>query len=115
MEAFLADLSTSAIWFIAGAVLILLEIILFSGFGLLFAGLGAVTVGAGLVAGWIESLPAQFILFFLSSAFWSAVLWKPLKSFIEGKDSGFDDMVGSTAVVLDKPIAKGKTGHHNGT
>lgn len=110
MNDFFSSLSPSSIWLIAGALLIIIEISLFSGIGFLFTGLGAITVGAGLILGWIDSLPGQFIIFFLSTAFWTAILWKPLKSFIAGKESGFDDMVGSTAVVFGQSIEKGKMG-----
>jgi membrane protein implicated in regulation of membrane protease activity len=110
MNDFLSGIDPSSIWLIAGAVLIILEIALFPGIGFLFAGLGAISVGAGLVAGWIDSLSAQFITFFFSTGFWTAILWKPLKKFIEEKESGFDDMVGSTAIVFGQSIKKGKLG-----
>ncbi len=103
-------LSPSSIWFIVGGLFILLEITAVTGIGLLFAGLGAITVGAALEAGWIESLLVQFLVFFLSTSVWTAVLWKPLKSFVEGKDAGFDDMVGSTAIVFGKAIPSGGKG-----
>jgi len=110
MNDFFSSLNPSSIWLIAGALLIVIEIILFSGIGFLFTGLGAITVGAGLVTGWIDSLSSQFILFFLSSGFWTVILWRPLKNFMAGKESGFDDMVGSTAVVFGQSIEKGKAG-----
>ena len=110
MDSFLSGINPSSFWLIAGALLIILEIILFPGIGFLFVGLGAISVGAFLIAGWIESLSAQFILFFLATGFWTAILWKPLKKFIGGKETGFDDMVGSTAVVFGQSIGKGKMG-----
>lgn len=103
-------INPSSIWLITGALLIILEIVLFPGIGFLFAGLGAISVSAGLITGWIDSLSAQFILFFLATAFWTAILWKPLQKLITGKGSGFDDMVGSTAVVFGQSIEKGKMG-----
>ena len=110
MNDFLIDMNPSSIWFIVAALLIIIELVLVPGIGFLFAGLGAITVGAVLVGGWIEGLSAQLIVFFLSTGFWTAVIWKPLKSFIAGKGSGFDDMIGSTAVVFGQPIEKGKRG-----
>ena len=110
MNDLLSSLNPSSIWLIAGALMIVLELALVPGIGLLFAGLGAISVGIGLTAGWIETLSAQFILFFICTALWTAILWKPLKSFIAGKDSGFEDMVGSTAVVFGQSIVKGKMG-----
>ncbi len=84
MNGFLSGINPSSIWLIAGALLIILEIVLFPGIGFLFAGLGAISVSAGLITGWIDSLSAQFILFFLATAFWTAVLWKPLQILIAG-------------------------------
>ena len=110
MNGFLSDIDPSSIWLFVGALLIILELVLIPGIGFLFAGLGAISVGAGLIAGWIDGLSAQLIVFFLATGAWTALLWKPLKKFIGGKESGFDDMVGSTAVVFDKSIEKGKMG-----
>lgn len=103
-------MSLSSIWLLAGALLLIVELALVPGIGFLFAGLGAISVGAVLIAGWIDDLSAQLIVFFLATGFWTAILWKPLKSFIAGKGSGFDDMVGGTAIVFGRPIEKGKMG-----
>ena len=100
----------SAIWLIAGSVLIAFEATLLPGVGLLFAGLGAICVGVALIAGWIESITFQFIIFFLLTGFWAILLWKPLKNIMKYPQSGFDDMVGSVAVVCGDPIKPGQTG-----
>jgi len=60
----LTELPANTVWFIAGAALIAIEIFLVPGTGTIFAGLGAITVGAVLIAGWIEGVNGQFILFF---------------------------------------------------
>ena len=83
---------------------------MFQGIGFLFAALGAISVGAFLIFGLIDDLVHQFILFFAATAFWTALLWRPLKQFITGRNSGFNDMVGSTAIVYDKPLEIGKIG-----
>ena len=83
---------------------------MFQGVGFLFAALGAISVGAFLIFGLIDDLVHQFILFFASTAFLTALFWRPLKQFIAGRASGFNDMVGSTAIVYDKPLEIGKIG-----
>ncbi|MFQ5483502.1 MAG: NfeD family protein, partial [Nitrospinaceae bacterium] len=106
----LFDIPLSSIWLFFGVLLIFLEVFLMPGMGMIFAGLGAVTVGGILLTGWIDSASSQFILFFLATGVWAILLWKPLKKFIEGKDSGFDDMIGGTAVVYGAALENGKTG-----
>jgi membrane protein implicated in regulation of membrane protease activity len=104
------DFSHATAWLILGAILIVLEIVVLQGIGFLFAGLGAISIGAVITTGIVEKPINQFILFFVFTAIWTALLWKPLKNFIRGKDSGFNDMVGSTAVIFGDDLAKGKTG-----
>ena len=104
------DISPSIIWLSIGALLVFLEIVMLQGVGFLFAALGAISVGAFLIFGLIDDLVHQFILFFAATAFWTALLWRPLKQFITGRNSGFNDMVGSTAIVYDKPLEIGKIG-----
>ena len=83
----MTELPANTVWFIAGAALIAIEIFLVPGTGTIFAGLGAITVGAVLIAGWIEGVNGQFILFFLFTAIWAAVLWKPLKKMMNSGGS----------------------------
>ena len=104
------ELSPSIIWLLAGSILIVFEVTILSGAGLLFAGLSAICVGVALITGWIESSTVQFITFFLLTGFWAAALWRPLKNFMKSPQSGFDDMVGSIAVVCGDPIKSGQMG-----
>ena len=106
----MTELSPQTIWFIAGAALVAIEIFLVPGTGIFFSGLGAITVGTALIAGWIVGGNSQFILFFLSTAVWAALLWKPLKQLMNSGNSGYSDMVGDTAVVYGDPLEKGKRG-----
>ena len=98
------ELSPSIIWLLAGSILIAFEVTILSGVGLLFAGLSAICVGVALITGWIERPTVQFITFFLLTGFWATALWRPLKNFMKSPQSGFDDMVGSIAVVCGDPI-----------
>ena len=104
------ELSPSIIWLIAGSVLIAFEATLLPGVGLLFAGLGAICVGVALIADWVTSVTVQFITFFLMTGFWAALLWKPMKNTMKYPQSGFDDMVGSIAIVCGNPIKPGQMG-----
>ena len=104
------EFSHATAWLILGAFLIFLEIVVLQGIGFLFAGLGAICVGAVITAGVVEEPINQFILFFVFTAIWTALLWKPLKNFLKGKNSGFNDMVGSTAMVYGEDLISGKTG-----
>jgi membrane protein implicated in regulation of membrane protease activity len=103
-------LSHGSAWLMIGALLIFLEIAFIQGIGLLFAGLGAICVGAILSAGMAEELTSQFIMFFIFTAIWTGLLWKPLKNFIKGKNSGYSDMVGATAIVYEEDLTRGKIG-----
>ena len=102
--------SHGSAWLMIGALLIFLEIAFVQGIGLLFAGLGAICVGVLLSAGMAKELIDQFIMFFIFTAIWTALLWKPLKKFIKGKNSGYNDMVGATAIVYGEDLSKGKIG-----
>lgn len=97
-------------WFIVGIVLIVIEISLVPGAGVLFAGVGAITVGGALIAGWIHEIDNQFILFFLSTGVWAALLWKPLKSLMNSEDSGYSDFIDQIAIVYGEPLEKNKKG-----
>ncbi len=104
------NFSHGSAWLMIGALLIFLEIAFIQGIGLLFAGLGAICVGAVLTAGMTKDVTEQFIMFFVFTAIWTGLLWKPLKNFIKGKNSGYSDMVGSTAIIYGEDLARGKTG-----
>lgn len=102
--------SPQSIWLIAGASLIAIEIFLAPGTGILFAGLGAITVGGVMIAGGAEAMDDQFILCFLFTAVWAALLWKPLKAMMNNGDSGYSDFIGETATIHEKPLLKGQRG-----
>ena len=105
------DIPLSTFWFAFGVLLIVLEVMLIPGIGSIFAGLGAITVGGFLLAGgWIDTTSSQFIVFFLSTGVWAVLLWKPLKKFLGVEDSGFDDMIGGTAIVYGDALGSGRTG-----
>ncbi len=111
MEALASDaLAPHTIWFVAGIVLIVIEVFLIPGTGILFAGMGAITVGGALALNWTHETNHQFILFFLSTGMWAGLLWKPLKSLMNSEDSGYSDFIGEVAVVFGEPLEKNKKG-----
>ncbi len=99
------------IWLIAGVLFFALEAIGISGIGFLFAGFGATTVGTLVYYGILDAgnTITQFIVFFVSTAIWAMLLWKPLQKFrLRNGSQGYSNMVGETAYVGSNGIdAKG--------
>ncbi len=91
------------LWLILGASLILAEMLLFPGMGLLFAGLAALSVGIltgiGLYAETDYLL--QIGTFLVLTGIWAAILWKPLKRFGAEPSSGvtYRNIVGTTGKI----------------
>ncbi|MFO0388095.1 MAG: NfeD family protein [Alphaproteobacteria bacterium] len=90
------------IWLIAGVLFFALEAIGISGVGLLFAGFGATTVGSLVYYGVLSQghLINQFVIFFIATALWAVLLWKPLQKFrLRSPAQGYNNMIGETAYV----------------
>ncbi len=107
------ELSITYIWLIAGIAFLAAEALGVTGIGMLFSGLGAIVVGTLLNLGIIapEATIAQFTLFFVATAVWAAVLWKPMQKFRLRKNThNYSNMIGDTAYAGSAGIAKGKTG-----
>jgi membrane protein implicated in regulation of membrane protease activity len=105
----------SFFWFILGIFFILLELKLgFSAIYFFFTGLSSITVGFLLTWNFLDpnNYTAQLIVFFVSLICFSAVLWKPIKSFMISydPDNQFKNIVGQSAYVANKPLKKGKKG-----
>lgn len=98
-------------WFIASLVFFLLEALGASGIGLLFAALAAFCIGILLQTGLLGEADylAQGGIFFILTALWALLLWKPLKAMRLAKTAQHHhDMIGRLAVVGDAGLAKGK-------
>lgn len=100
-------------WLVAGAVLVLMEVLLLPGVGFLFAGLAAIAVG-GLIAFSViadHAITMQITWFFLLTGFWAAVLWVPMKR-LRYKTSGetYQNIVGDSATVIHAPLTKSAYG-----
>lgn len=96
------ELSTMTIWLFAGVFFLVLEALGLPGAGLLFAGLGALVAGILISMGLIGEADSlmQFIVFFLATGIWAAILWKPLQKFKTGRqEKKFNNIIGDTAVV----------------
>jgi membrane protein implicated in regulation of membrane protease activity len=106
-------ISLSYLWLGAGILFLLAEALGVSGVGLMFAGLGAITVGVILSFELIaaEATLMQFIAFFITSAAWTLLLWKPLQKFrLSQRSGGYSNMVGDTAYIGSHGLARGETG-----
>lgn len=102
------------IWFLASILFFFVEAFGVSGIGLLFAAIAAFCVGIVLQMGFLDSANpiSQGATFFSLTAFWAAVLWKPMKNIHFGKPRRrHHDMVGRIAVVGEEGLYKGKTGN----
>lgn len=101
------------IWSFIGMVLMALEIFGIPGVGILFAGFAAITVAVLIYRdpSLNENIGWQLIYFFISTAFWSAVLWIPLNKWIDysNKKDDYTNMIGSLATT-NIEMAKGKKG-----
>jgi inner membrane protein len=100
-------------WLIFGAVLVFGEFIL-PGLVSVFVGLGALTVALGMYLGLITGLPAQFIVWFISSIVYVFSLrllvmrWFPSDTMQSNVDEDLD-VIGQIAQVIDD-IEKGGVG-----
>ncbi len=99
-------------WLIAGAVLMVLEAFAVPGIGFMFAGLAALLTGLLVKLGFTgDNIYAQFATFFGLTVIWAALLWKTLKSFrLNPKGGHYDNMVGTSATVHEKPLVHGVPG-----
>jgi membrane protein implicated in regulation of membrane protease activity len=102
-------MSVTALWLIAGAAFVGIEMFGVPGIGFLFAGIAALMVGGAIELGAIspESTVLQFGLFFLITTVSAALLWKKLKTV---RGPSYSNMVGTTAEV----IGAGLSGHREG-
>lgn len=99
------SLSPSTIWLAVGAVFLVLEIIGFAGAGLIFAGLAGLSVGYAIQMGWLAEGSSlwQVAWFFILTAVWAALLWKPIKRFTKKPSSGapmYQNITGTRARAL---------------
>ena len=100
-------------WLILGVTLIILEVSLLPGVGLLFAGLAAVTTNFLLEFNIIEhSLLIEIAVFAILTAIWAAILWIPLKRYSKQPSTEtYTNMVGSVAYVEGKNLSPNEIGN----
>lgn len=97
------------VWLVVGVIFIAAEALGMPGIGFMFAGLGALVVGAAVQSGAIgtDAHVSQFILFFLATSLWVALLWKPLKRLhLARRSNGYSNIVGETAYVGSNGLSK---------
>lgn len=100
------------VWLVVGVVLFVAEMLV-PGIGFLFAGCAALTVGMLLNFAIIsaDDTLLQILVFVVSTAIWTLVLWKPIQKFRLGKNkTPYNNIIGETAVVGSKGINKADGG-----
>lgn len=105
-------MDTAYIWFIASILCFLAEAAGATGIGLLFAAIAAFCVGILLETGYVDAADhlMQGSAFFVLTAFWAVVLWKPLKKLRSSQTQKHNDMIGRTATVDTDSLKKGAEG-----
>ena len=73
------EISASVFWLILAGILIILEVTVLTGFGLLIAALGAISLGMMFLLGIAENflISGQIAMFLSLSSIWWVALWKP--------------------------------------
>ena len=110
-----------SLWFWFGIILMFAEFIL-PGLVVVFVGLGAMTVALLLQMGIIESIPAQFTVWFMSSIFYTLTLrmvvlhFYPMDTTRQNID-GIKEDIGRTAQVIEpiKGDQAGRIAHREST
>lgn len=108
MESFI-ETSPEIIWYIAGGILLVIELMLAPAVGFLFAGLGALVVGFAISIGVLNDYIMQWIVFFASTIIWAIFLWKPMKNWRQNHNQSFNDIRGEKVKIIGA-LAEGKTG-----
>lgn len=109
------SLSNPNFWLILGVILIVSELAVIQGMGLLFAGIAGITVGSLIIFNIIDAANnLQIIVYFLAATIlWAMILWKPLKKLINKNSANrYNDIVNTEATIDDESgLKKGKTGN----
>lgn len=102
------EMHITYIWLLTGVLFLLLEAFGFPGTGLMFAGFGALTTGTLIYFKLLgeDATIWQLICFFIASAVWAALLWKPLQKWRSSKQGGYQNMVGDTAYAGSNGITR---------
>ncbi len=96
------------IWLVAGVILFVGEMMI-PAVGMLFAGCGALTVGMLLNFQIIslENTLLQTLVFVVTTALWTLLLWKPIQRLKLGKNkTPYHNIIGETAIVGEKGLHK---------
>ena len=100
-------------WFLLAAVLIIVELMLLQGAGVIFVAFSAITMGILHIVGIGESISTigQIALFLLFTAVWAGLLWKPLQKITHQTGENYHDMVGNMVTVWEKDLKRKKVGY----
>lgn len=102
-------------WLILAVLLIILEVSLGFTIVLFFSGLAAFSVSILLYMNVISSqeVISQFAVFFVATAFWGVILWKPLKKIVKDisrNPDQYKNIIGEDCIVEDVKITRDRPG-----
>lgn len=102
-------MSVTALWLLAGAVFVGIEMFGMPGIGFFFAGIAALLVGGAIEIGLMAPthLLLQFALFFLFTSVSALLLWNKLKKI---RGPVYSNMVGTQAEVIGGGLAGTREG-----
>jgi len=106
---FLSEHHTAA-WVCIGLILILAEMFMLPGLGMLFIGLGALSVGLlEIIYPGLHEM--QYTIFIILTLLWFLLLWKPMNRYVYKKhDSVVSNIIGSKVKVVHQILQPGSVG-----
>jgi membrane protein implicated in regulation of membrane protease activity len=105
-------MSAFEIWAVIAIILVAIEVTTAPGVGFLFGGLAAITIAILVKYSVLneDAILVQSAVFFVFTAIWAALLWKPMNKMFKRNEKSPDPYMGAEAVVNENDLKKGEIG-----